>query len=400
MLRSFFSALVPQKLRGIFAAFVVAGLAFGAVSLAFGQSLNFHVFRAAFFDLLARHDLYAKSADDYFKYSPTFALLFLPFACLPKWLGAPLWSLTNFVVAYFGIERSLESSREKKLGLLVALAGILLATDGDQSNLLVAGALLLALHAFERRDVRTGAALVTGAAFVKLFPIVGAAFALLAKNRRLAVRALALSALAWLVLPIAVMRPPTLFREYRSWGRLLAWDHANHGWNVMSLAHDVAHLPISSGALQLAGLAIQTLPIALGIARGTDARWRRTLACSLLAFVVLFNHRAEYASFVLSAIAVGVYFAARERRPPLLVALVVLSIVVPGPFLTRPHPSVTGLFEIIAARRQFHAVRVIPLLLLWLSMHRDLLGRFLDVSVRLRAPVPEADADPGARKEA
>jgi hypothetical protein len=374
----------------LFCAFVLAGLLAGAISFAFGQSLNFHVFQTAARDLLARDDLYAKHAEDYFKYSPTFALLFVPFMLLPSWLGAPLWSLANFVVAFFGIDRAVPDPREKAAALLVALAGILLATDGDQSNLLVAGALLLSLHAFEQREARKGAALVTGAAFVKVFPAAFAVFALLSRRRKEALGALAVSGLAWLALPILVMRPRTLAREYASWARLLSWDHANHGWNLMSFAEDALHLHASSGAVQLLGLAIQLFPLALGVALGTDPRWRRTFACSILVFVVLFNHRAEYASFVVSAIGVAVWYATSPRRPAWTALVVALAIVAPGPFFARPDASVTGVFAFLAAHRQFHVLRVVPLALLWVLMHRDLLARFIDVRVRLRAPVRES----------
>ncbi len=374
----------------LFGAFAGAGVAAGAISLAFDQSLNFHVFRAASFDLIHRRDLYEKHAEDYFKYSPTFALLFLPFAWLPSWLGAPLWALANFMVAFFGIERVVQDPAQKRVALTIALAGILLATDGDQSNLLVAGALLLSLHAFEQSSSGAGAALITGAAFVKLFPAVGAVFALLARRRKEAVRALALTAVLWLALPILVMRPRTLAREYASWGHLLSWDHANHGWCVMSLVQDALHVPVSSLAIQVTGMALQVVPVVLGLLFGTDARWRRTFACSLLVFMVLFNHRAEYASFVLSAIAVGVWFATTRPRSPLVGALVALAVIAPGPFFTRADPSVTGVFAILGAHRQFHALRLVPLVFLWALMHKDLLARFVDVRVSLRAPVRES----------
>jgi len=373
----------------LFGVFAGAGLAAGAISLAFDQSLNFHVFRVAAFDLVHRRDLYQKHAEDYFKYSPTFAFLFLPFACLPPWLGAPLWSLANFMAAFFGIERVMDDPGEKRVALLVAFAGILLATDGDQSNLLVAGALLLSLHAFERRQMRTGAALVTGAAFVKLFPAVGAVFALLARRRREAFRALAVTGVVWLALPILVMRPRTLAREYASWGHLLSWDHANHGWCVMSVLQDALHLPVSSFAVQIAGMGLEVLPVVLGVVLGTDARWRRTFACSLLVFMVLFNHRAEYASFVLSAIGAAVWYAGTRPRSKLVGALVALAIVAPGPFLTRADPRVTGMFAVLGAHREWHALRLLPLMVLWGLMHRDLLARFVDVRVSLRAPVRE-----------
>jgi hypothetical protein len=366
-------------------AFAGAGIAAGAVSLALGQSLNFHVFRQAAQDLLAGRDLYERHAEDYFKYSPTFAFLFVPFAWMPEWLAAPLWSLLNFMAAFFGIDNVLDDEREKRVALLVALAGIALATDGDQSNLLVGGALLLAFAAYERRREAPAAALVTGGALVKLFPALGAALALLSPRRGRATALLGVAALGWLALPVFAVGPSALLAEYASWRRLLAWDHANHGWCVASLLQDGLHVHVSITAVQVAGAAALAIPIGAGLWFGSDAAWRRTLVCALLVFAVLFNHRAEYTSYVLSAIALGVWYASSERTP-IVGALVALALIAPGPFLTRADPSVSGVLAVLGAHRQFHALRVVPLLAAWLVMLRDLMRPFIEVrvSVRLR----------------
>src|SRR5262245_10545231 len=102
--------LTPRT--ALFCAFLALGVLAGAISLAVGQSQNFHVFPTAARDVLSRNDLYAKHAEDYFKYSPTFAFLFVPFILVPAWLGAPLWSLANFLAAFFGIDRVVEDRRE------------------------------------------------------------------------------------------------------------------------------------------------------------------------------------------------------------------------------------------------------------------------------------------------
>jgi hypothetical protein len=361
-------------------AFAAIGLVAGAVSLTLGQSLNFHVFRQAALDLLAGRDLYTKRADDYFKYSPTFALLFAPLALLPQWISAPAWSLANFMAAFFGIDRVVSNDREKRVAMLVALVGIALSTDGDQSNLLVAGALLLALDAFEKRREVSAASLITGAAFVKLFPAIGATLALFSARRGRAVAALLLSGLAWLVLPLLVLSPRALAGEYASWRKLLSWDCRNHGWSVMSVVQDSMHLRCSSMSLQILGGLLMLLPLFAGAHFGTSAPWRRTLLASLLVVAVLFNHRAEYTSYVLSAIGIAIWYTAAPRGLP-TAALVILALVAPGPFHTTVDPRVTGVFAFLGAHRQFHVLRVLPLFAVWLVMLRDLLRPF--VTVRL-----------------
>ena len=59
---------------------------------------NYFIYRHSFFDLLTYSDLYVKHAGlNYYLYSPSFPLLFLPFAFLPPILGNVLWNLLNWI---------------------------------------------------------------------------------------------------------------------------------------------------------------------------------------------------------------------------------------------------------------------------------------------------------------
>jgi hypothetical protein len=354
--------------------YLLAGASAGALSLAFGQSQNFHVFADAARALVRSEDLYALRSADYFKYSPTFALLFLPFAWMPAWLGATLWSLVNFAFAFAGIDRVIQDDRQKRLVLSVALAGILLVTDGDQSNLLVAGAMLLALDAFERGRARAGACLVVGAGFIKIFPFAAAAFAVFDRQRWRTVLYLLAFAIGLGAVPLLVCGPRTLLAQYASWGRLVARDHDNHGWSVMSVLQDTLHVWWPSAYVQGAAAVVQTVPLALGARFGTDAYWRRTFACTLFAFFVLFNHRTEYTTFVLAAMASAIWWGISpvSWTRTALVAFVLLA---PGPFFAWPDPSVSGPLSFVAAHRMFHPLRVLPLFVAWAWMIGELVQR-------------------------
>src|SRR5213075_2321409 len=95
--------LLPSR-RALFLAYITAGLGAGSISYALGQSKNLLVFRHASEGLLHGRDLYAGGFIDYFKYSPTFALLFVPLSIAPVWIAAILWAVLNFAVAFFGID--------------------------------------------------------------------------------------------------------------------------------------------------------------------------------------------------------------------------------------------------------------------------------------------------------
>lgn len=380
--------------RASIALFVIAGVAAGAISWAAGQSQNFDVFSAAAHALLDGNDLYAKNAADYFKYSPTFALLFVPFTWGPAWLLAPLWSALNFGVAAWGIDRLLDGdARRKRIAMVVALAGIVVATDGDQSNLLVTGAVLLAFVAYEKGHLGIAAHLVAAAALVKVFPIaIGVLALFLPRVRRSrALVALGSALFTWVAIPLLLLSPGELGAQYASWHALLGRDHGNHGWSVMSFLQDGFGLSWATASIQMLAIGVQAFPIVMGVRLGTDRAWRQTLVCSLLCFSVLFNHRAEYATFAISAVAVGIWYAsAPAPKNHVRLLLVVLAILAPGPFFTHANPGATGIVSFLGAHRLFHPLRVLPLFVVWAMMQRELLARFFEVQVRVRRPAPLA----------
>ena len=83
---------------------------------------NFLIFRAAFDHLIAGQDLYAAypaTHADFFKYSPTFALLFAPFAVLPLVPGYVLWAVVCATAVCSGITLLLPS-RHAAIALAIA----------------------------------------------------------------------------------------------------------------------------------------------------------------------------------------------------------------------------------------------------------------------------------------
>lgn len=237
--------------RALLVVYLACGVGAGVLSFALGQSKNLEVFRHASMALLASRDLYDGSSVDWFKYSPTFALLFLPVALLPRWLAAAVWGALNFGAAYGGIvaigrDGDDDDDRRARTALLAALPGVLLATDGDQANLLVAGTMLGAFAAFERGRSTSGAVLVAVGAFVKLFPVAAVLFALPHRDRERSFFRTIIAAGAGLVLPLLVISPATLTAEYGSWLALLRADHANLGWSLVTVVRSYGGSATSS----------------------------------------------------------------------------------------------------------------------------------------------------------
>ena len=276
---------------------------------------NFEIFRAASHHLVTGDDLYAQYPDalqDQFKYSPTFALLFAPFAWLPWPLALFLWSALNALVLFVAVERLLPP-RAAQLALGAMLLEVVRAMQNAQSNALVAGLIILGFVALERgRAWRAAFAVALGTA-VKIFPLAALTFAI---PRRRTVRtglAAAAAGVAMLALPLLVTPPATLLAQYRSWRAIESLDTGQRWFSMMELVHRWTGADWPNWPVQLVGTLALLAPLAFRRDRWDDARFRRLYLCSLLVYVVLFNHQAERASFVIAFAGMAIWFASEPR---------------------------------------------------------------------------------------
>src|SRR3979409_8200 len=72
----------------------------------FSFANDYAIFRASFWNLIAGRDLYVlriEQAHDLFKYSPSFALLFAPFAAPPFAVGLFCWNVVNALALFFAL---------------------------------------------------------------------------------------------------------------------------------------------------------------------------------------------------------------------------------------------------------------------------------------------------------
>jgi hypothetical protein len=342
---------------------VLAGLWIAAVIMASAQAAahhvnNFEIFRTSWDNLVAGRDLYAPSSRhrDVFLYSPTFALLFAPFAIVPFWLGVLLWNGVNAGALYWGLGRIL--SREQALA---ARAIVFLDTVGNmqnvQSNALVAGLMIIGCAELERRrELRAALAVALGTA-IKIFPIVAAAFSVFRPTRlpRFAASS-AIVAVVLIAAPLLFISPIDLWSQYHSWMAVQGADEG--GYSVME------HLRIWFGVgwanwpVQIAGAGILLAPV-VRMSHWAQPRFRLLFLASVLMFSVLFNHGAESPSFVIALAGVAIWFAVSVRDR---FAWGVLTIVVIGTVLSSSDAMPTGLRREIF---QHYRLKTLPVLLVW-----------------------------------
>ena len=302
--------VASRHLKIVLALYVGTVLVVTAAHVWGRPSNNYLIFRTAVATLLAHQDLYAPHPVqhyDLYKYSPTFALLFLPFALIPYTASLILWNLLNMVALVAAVRRLLVPD-QAVIVLALALPAFAVATSNAQTNALVTALIIAGFLAYEaERPGRATLAVVAGAS-VKIFPMAALTFAIFHPRRwRAALAALTLGTAA-VLLPLLVIRPSELQLLYASWHRVGEVDALDRGSSVMQLIHGLLGTDWPNWPFQVAGTVLLLLPLLLRRTRWTDPAFRRLVLASLLVYAVLFNHQAERASFVIAATGIGLWF--------------------------------------------------------------------------------------------
>ncbi len=323
------SARPPRPRRLVLALYVASAALVTVQQAILGHSNNLSIFRSASLNLLAGRDLYAAHPEqhlDFYKYSPTFALLFAPLAYLPFALAFLCWSLLNGLLLWYALDRLLPE-RQATIALALLYLEVLLALQYGQSNALVAALMILGFVAFEGRRQLGAALSITVGAAVKLFPLAGLSLAAL-YPRRLRFGAIAVGVLAAaVVLPLVVIPPADLLAQYRSWHAIEAKDTLLRGYSLMHYVHSWLGVNWPNWPQQAAGTALLLLPLALRSDRWEALEFRRLFLCSLLVYSVLFNHASESPSFVVAYAGIVIWYVGSPPNP-LRTALMALTLLV------------------------------------------------------------------------
>lgn len=281
---------------------------------------NYIIFKQSFYHLIAQKDLYVhypQEQYDLFKYPPTFALLFAPFSLLPDFLGYSTWTALNLLLPVFAIYKLQGISGRAKgaMSTLLLLEGFTSALN-SQSNGLMLGLLLFAFVAMQNGRISQAVLFIWITAFIKLFGILFFAMLLVfpgALKKSLLRVPLIFGALY--LLPLPVLGWEGLQRQYASMFNLLAHDHGYFvKYSVMGWLQQWFGLRPNKNLILMLGLGLQCIPLLVFIIKQklwrsgsleqvnskSLERWQSLFAASWLLWMVIFNHMAESATYVIA----------------------------------------------------------------------------------------------------
>ena len=287
-----------------------------------GPDNNFVIFRWSFLNLAAGADMYAAQPQhhaDLYKYSPSFAVLFAPFALLPFALSLALWDALNSLLLFVAVDKVLPS-RQAAIALALIYLEMLRSMQRSQSNSLVTALVLLAFLAFERRRQLGAAFAIAVGAAVKIFPLAALALAIFYPRRIRFALMMVVATVVVLALPLLVVSTSGLAAQYQSWRAVEAVDARSVGGGgggglyggVMQQLRLILGVSWPNWPVQLAGTLLLMSPLARW--RNWEyANFRVRLLGALLVYLVIFNHQSESPSFVIAVTGIAIWFVSTPR---------------------------------------------------------------------------------------
>lgn len=335
---------------------------------------NFIIFRTAFSHLTDNKNLYLfypNEYDDLFLYNPTFAILFSPFSLMPVWLAMLTWTMGNMFLYLYAINRLPLHTPAKLFVLALCLPDCINSLQHQQVNSLNLSLMLLAFVMLRSRQTMLAALFTALVLFIKVYPAaIGLCF-LFFPNKIKYLGWCTVWCIFLVALPLLVVPLHGLANQYQNWFASLQADRTVEenatSLSLISINYQWLKNPVNPLIIQLTGLGVTLLPLALKRSLFGNTRWQLTYLAGILLFIIVFNHAAESATYLLAVAGVGLWYVVntRSRLNLLLLMLVVVLTVL----------SITDLVPAVIKKEfiQPYSIRAVPCVLVWLKIMYDLL---------------------------
>lgn len=275
---------------------------------------NYIIFKQSFFHLIGDEDLYIHYPDEYFdlyKYSPSFALFMGLLAYLPDTVGLILWNSLNAVVLFFAIRTLPFAQKTLSFILLFILIELVTSMQNSQSNALMAGLLIGAFGCMSRDKPQWATLLLVIATFIKVYGAIGFCLFLLYPGKARFILFALLWTILLLVLPVCVTSPSVLLQQYTSWGNMMAADQAaSYGLSVMGWVQKWFGWSGLKEEVTITGIILFLIPF-LRINMYKDWVFRLLILAFMLIWVIIFNHKAESATFIIAICGICIWYSAQ-----------------------------------------------------------------------------------------
>lgn len=331
---------------------------------------NYLIFKYSHLHLLDGKNLFLEYSDehwDIFKYSPTFALFFGCFAWFPDWLGLTLWNMMNMMFFSLSIRFLPNLDNKKKLLILLfSVADAMTSLQNSQSNLLVAGLVIMGFDLLEKENNFLATLCLVGTFYIKIFGIAALIMLIFYPGKWKSV----LYTIFWMIvlwiIPVIITGFKPLISIYIQYYDLLQHDlSVSLGMSVMGWIQSWFGVHISKTIPALTGFIIMCLPL-VKFRKFANYSTRILFFCSMMIWMVIFNHKAESPTFIIATAAIYIWFFIRERTKvnTFLICIVIIFTSL----------SSTDLFPATVRDNFFvpYVIKVVPCILVWIKIVADM----------------------------
>lgn len=264
---------------------------------------NYIIFKSSSAHLVNHINLYDRCPGEYadfYKYSPTFAVLFMPFGLFPDGMGLALWNLLNallLLLAFFSLKAA--DNRINILFLVFLMVDLVTSMQSSQSNALMAGLIIMSYAEVKKGNYFLSSLLISLGAMIKIYAGVGFLLFFFAGNQRRFFMYSLVCMVGLVLLPAIIIGFKELWWQYENWKYLLTWDmDASTGTSLIGIMGLVMPVDTVKLPLQLAGAILLLLP--LFVVRKRDEKFERDFLAFILVWMILFNHKAESPAFIIA----------------------------------------------------------------------------------------------------
>ena len=373
-------ALSPKKMalllrqKTIYIIYFVTINAMNIAALPTNKMNTWDIFRSTFWHFIHHDDiytLYPADFSDQYQYSPSFPLLFAPFASLPYYIGYFIWNNLSMLLIPFLIFKFKHFSTQKKAVVCyIGLIEMLVCLQGTQSNVMIANLILLAFLSFENKQQWLAAFAIAAGTYVKVFPIVAASLFLLYPDKLKFVFKFIVALVVLGALPLIIFSPVELALMYRKWFDIIVADQGDNSGRIsltgmLQVYFDTSNL--SKLIIQIVGIAVFCL-MYIRTNLFKEYYYRIYFLCSILLWVTLFNHVSEIFTYSIAICGVGFWFI-HQRQCKNMNIFILLFVLVATVLSIDPTPRfiIKYIYE--------HSLKALPFTCIWFCILYQMLTK-------------------------
>lgn len=333
---------------------------------------NYIIFKNSFDHLKENENLYVLYETehwDLYKYSPTFSLMMAPFWYLHDLPGLFLWNLLNVLVLFFALSKiDFPSPKMKFLAHLFILPEIFTSMQNSQSNILIAGLMILGFLYIKRGEVFKACLFILIAAFIKPFALAAFVVFIFFPGKLKMIGYASLISVLLFLTPLMVVSFSELIAQYQNWNIMLQMDHAaSYGYSVLGWLNTWFGIEPAKLLVLVIGVILLFIPLVRLRLYSTEKFWLYMLS-SVLLWVILFNHKSESPTFIIGVSGIAIWFFTQIKISKFDLLLIVFAFIFTCLIASDVFPRFI--------RKEWaepYVWKVVPCILVWIKIWFDLM---------------------------